>query len=76
MSLPVALLGVAGLLMLPKLLAEKIIRKRRADRELKPPVFKGKMNIPRKVAVFRFMRSPMTEDDDENEDGDVTMLVK
>ena len=45
MFLPFILLGVAALLMIPKILVEMMMRKGRADKEA--PVFKGKVNMPR-----------------------------
>ena len=57
MLLPFLLLIVAALLMIPKVLIEKRMRNGRADKE--PPVFKGRMNIPHCIAVYRPMRLPV-----------------
>ena len=59
MLLPFVLLIVAALLVIPKVLVELLLRRGRDEEEA--PVFKGRMNIPRLLAVYRPMRLPMHE---------------
>jgi hypothetical protein len=55
------LLGLAALLLVPKIYFEKWRRSRRGGREA--PLFKGKFNIPRPIAVCRVLRQPMNPGD-------------
>ena len=61
MSAPPAALIAAAVLMIPKYLLERKIRKARADAIA--PVFKGKFNLPRMLAVHTLLRAPMTATD-------------
>ena len=61
MLLPFAILAVAGIILIPKTMIEKILRKGRKTKE--DPVFKGKFNIPRFLAKCKCLRAPMTVKD-------------
>ena len=61
MSAPPAALIAAAVLMIPKYLLERKIRRARADAIA--PVFKGKFNLPRMLAVHTLLRAPMTATD-------------
>jgi hypothetical protein len=68
MLLPPLALAGAALIMVPTAIVERHIRNRRS--RSKAPVFKGKFNIPRCLAVHKLMRSPMTEADKDEWLGD------
>jgi hypothetical protein len=61
MALPPLIFTVAIIVLIPKAIYEYMVRKGRADAEA--PVYKGKLNIPRKMAIYRVMREPMTAGD-------------
>ena len=61
MGLPFLLIGIASLLLIPKALCEKLLRKGRQGRD--EPVYKGKLNLPRWAAFHKKLRVPMTEAD-------------
>jgi hypothetical protein len=62
MALPVLLLLVAAIMLIPKTMFEKLMRKRREGKEA--PAFKGKLNLPRNLAVCAKLRLPMTPADE------------
>ena len=68
MLLPPLALAGAALIMVPTAIIERRVRQRRKRSEA--PVFKGKINIPRCLAVHKLMRSPMTEADTDEWRGD------
>lgn len=61
MALPLVATACSVLLMIPTALIEHARRRKRVDAV--PPVFKGKINIPRCVAMHRLLRDPMTDAD-------------
>ena len=61
MSLPIVLIVVAALFLIPKTFGENCRRKQRDGREAPP--FKGKLNLPRRLAVCKVLRTPMTSND-------------
>jgi hypothetical protein len=63
MALPFLLLSLAGLLLIPKYLGEKALRKKRVGQNA--PRFKVRCNLPRCIGCCRAMRKPMTAADIE-----------
>jgi hypothetical protein len=61
MLLPLVAIAAAALIMVPTALAE--VSKRTGRVRGDAPVFKGKLNIPRWLAVHNLLRAPMTEAD-------------
>ena len=64
MLLPFVITAIAAIVLIPKTLAERALRTRRAGADAKVPIFKGKFNIPRVLARWRVVRQPMTPSDD------------
>ena len=61
MAIPFILVALAAVLLIPKTIGEKLLRKCRAGRQA--PRFKGKYNVPRRLAVCTLLRAPMTAGD-------------
>ena len=62
MSLPFLLIGAAALLLIPKIIGERLIRKCREGKVA--PTFKGKFKLPRALAVCAILRLPMSAADE------------
>ena len=61
MFMPFIVLVISCVIMVPKMLIERKLRYDRRDQP--PPVFKGKLNLPRCVARCKILRASMTKKD-------------